>query len=69
MLASIVKYVYPSPALSMLIHKIGNTEYMGANILPAYALLIELNSHAQVRFSKKILKLARNQKNLLRNKI
>jgi hypothetical protein len=50
MLASIVKYVYPSPALSMLIHKIGNTEYMGANILPAYALLIELDSHGQVRF-------------------
>ena len=43
-----MKYVYPSPALSMLAHKIGNTEYMGANVLPAYALLVELDSDGQV---------------------
>ena len=48
LLGAIVQYVYPSPALTMLIHKIGNTEYMGANMLPSYALLVELDSQGKV---------------------
>ena len=47
-LDAIEKYVYPSPALVLLHHKIGNTEYTGANMLPAYALLVELGSNGQV---------------------
>ena len=42
------KYVIYIDALAIMVHRLGNTEYSGANMLHPYGLVLEYDTHGKI---------------------